>query len=199
MIQKTTNKRNTLNVLVVCIMLMATLLTACSSNEKTATSTKEDTTKVETAKQEITETAEQEEPEEGEIATPELTLEPTPVPTPDTESTLPGVEWIQTFNGMIDEPKLVVFNDETNKKVILEDMQEVEFTDDDTFAVYIPDGKGEVTKYYNFEEVEYFDSVVVMRKITSIIARGGYSCPTIVELEFDGQPMKLYCYLKLMG
>ena len=189
-------RKNTLALLAVMVMIIANLLTACSSSTSQPANAEKETTQV---KEETTEVKEVAEVEPTAEPTPEPTLEPTPVPTPDTESTLPGVEWIQTFNGMIDEPKLVVFNDETNKKIILEDMQEVEFTDDDTFAVYIPNGKGEVTKYYNFEEVEYFDSVVVMRKITSIIARGGYSCPTIVELEFDGQPMKLYCYLKLMG
>ena len=35
------------------------------------------------------------------------------------ESTLPGVEWIKTFDGVIEEPKMVIFNDETNKKVIV--------------------------------------------------------------------------------
>ena len=189
-------RKRTFVLLMAMAMNMVFIFTACSSGKVEMSVSETDTTKEETVKKEVEEAST---PEPTAEPTPEPTLEPTPVPTPDTESTLPGVEWIQTFNGMIDEPKLVVFNDETNKKIILEDFQEVEFTDDDTLAVYIPDGKGEVTKYYDFEEVEYFDSVVVMRKITSVIARGGYSCPTIVELEFDGQPMELYCGLKLVG
>lgn len=59
----------------------------------------------------------------------------------DMESTLPGVEWIQTFDGVIEEPKFVIFNDETNKKVIVENGQEVEFCDTDVFAVFFPLGK----------------------------------------------------------
>lgn len=58
----------------------------------------------------------------------------------DMESTLPGVEWIETFVGIIDEPKFVVFNDGTNKKVIVEDGQKVSFEESDTIAVYLPDG-----------------------------------------------------------
>ena len=206
--QKTTNKRkNILSVLVVISMLAATLLTACSSSEKTATSTKEDTAKVETAKQEITEPVEQEEPEAEEIATPEPTIEPTPeptpAPTPDIESTLPGIEWIQTFDGIVDEPKLVVFNDETNKKIIVEDCEEVEFYDEDTLAVYIPKDRGNVvTDDYlseSYEEIEYYDNIVTLRKIPSIISRGGYSSAGFVDIEFDGQPMRIYYLLKLMG
>ena len=33
----------------------------------------------------------------------------------DMESTLPGLEWIATFDGIITEPKFVIFNDETTK------------------------------------------------------------------------------------
>ena len=204
---KTNKRKNISSTLVVLVMAIVFLLTACSSSEKTNTSTKENSEKAEIPKQEITETVEQEEPKAEEIATPEPTIEPTPEPTPapapDTESTLPGVEWIQTFDGMIDEPKLVVFNDSTNKKVILEELQEVEFYDDDTLAVYIPKGRGNVvTNDYlseSYEEINYYDNIVTLRKIPSIITRGGYSSARIVDIEFDGKPMTLYCYLKLMG
>ena len=104
---------------------------------------------------------------------------------------------------LIDEPKLVVFNDSTNKKVILKELQEVEFYDDDTLAVYIPKGRGNVvTNDYlseSYEEINYYDNIVTLRKIPSIITRGGYSSARIVDIEFDGKPMTLYCYLKLMG
>ena len=204
---KTNKRKNISSTLVVLVMAIVFLLTACSSSEKTNTSTKENSEKAEIPKQEVTETVEQEEPKAEEIATPEPTIEPTPEPTPapapDTESTLPGVEWIQTFDGMIDEPKLVVFNDSTNKKIILEELQEVEFYDDDTLAVYIPKGRGNVvTNDYlseSYEEINYYDNIVTLRKIPSIITRGGYSSARIVDIEFDGKPMTLYCYLKLMG
>lgn len=204
---KTNKRKNISSTLVVLVMAIVFLLTACSSNEKTNTSAKENSEKAEIPKQEVTETVEQEEPKTEEIATPEPTIEPTPeptpAPTPDTESTLPGVEWMQSFDGIIDEPKLVVFNDSTNKKIILEELQEVEFYDDDTLAVYIPKGRGEViTNDYlseSYEEINYYDNIVTLRKIPSIITRGGYSSARIVDIEFDGKPMTLYCYLKLMG
>ena len=56
----------------------------------------------------------------------------------DMESTLPGGEWIETFNGIITEPKFVIFNDETKKKVIVENGQEVEFCDTDVLAIFFP-------------------------------------------------------------
>ena len=204
---KTNKRKNISSTLVVLVMAIVFLLTACSSSEKTNTSTKENSEKAEIPKQEVTETVEKEEPKAEEIATPEPTIEPTPeptpAPTPDTESTLPGVEWMQSFDGIIDEPKLVVFNDSTNKKIILEELQEVEFYDDDTLAVYIPKGRGNVvTNDYlseSYEEINYYDNIVTLRKIPSIITRGGYSSARIVDIEFDGKPMTLYCYLKLMG
>ena len=200
---KQTNKRRVfLSVLLVMVMLGATLLTACSSGKTAATQTKEEATEVKEDTDEVEQVKEEVvEPEPTAEPTLEPTPEPTPVPTPDMESTLPGVEWMQTFNGIIDEPKLVVFNDSTNKKVILEDLQEVEFYDDDTFAVYIPKDRGKIPEdyFFEFEEVNYYDSVVTMNKMPSIIKREGYSAAKYVDIEFDGKLMTLYCYLKLMG
>ncbi len=56
----------------------------------------------------------------------------------DMNSTLPGKEWMKTFDGIITEPKFVVFNDTTNKKVIVENGQKVEFEATDTLAIYCP-------------------------------------------------------------
>ena len=190
---KANKRKNNLSTLVAWIMAMAFLLTACSTGEKTNTSTNENSERTEKNEQEVTETA-----------TPELAIEPTPepspAPTPDTESTLPGVEWMQSFNGIIEEPKLVVFNDENNKKIIIKDSnQEVEFYDDDTLAIYIPDNNGKVVRELKFEDSECYDSVVIFKNISSSIMRDGYVSATIVDIEFDGKPMTLYCYLKLMG
>ena len=147
---RTNNKRrNILSVLAVLIMLMATLLTACSNQsaaapaKEEATEVKEDTAEVEQVKEEVAE--------------PEPTAEPTPEPTPepevskyegiDMESTLPGIEWLDTFDGIINEPKLVVFNDDTNKKVIVENGDTVEFSLTDTMATYVPADKESYPKY----------------------------------------------------
>ena len=140
---KTTNKRkNILSVLVVLIMLMATLLTACGSNKATAPSNDAETTKVETAQAEETDPAAPAEVEE--VTEVEPTAEPTPEDTKyagiDMESTLPGLEWIATFDNIaVDEPIIVVYNDETNKKVIVQEGDEVEFSkSSDILAFYTP-------------------------------------------------------------
>ncbi len=139
--------KNTLALLTVMVMLMATLLTACGSGKEANTSAAEDTTNVEAVKEaDSTETTETEEVAEVETAVEEPTAEPTPEPVVyegiDMESTLPGLEWIETFNGVIDEPKMVIFNDDTNKKVIVENGQEVEFvSDSDNLAIFYPKDK----------------------------------------------------------
>ena len=142
--KKRTIKRNILSVLVVMIMLMATLLTACSSGQATETPAKEETTKAEVTE----ETAEVEQAEE--VATPEPTEEPTPEPEVedskypgiDMESTLPGLEWLATLDEIVEEPLVVVYNDETNKKVIVNDGDEVEFSrSSDVLALYTPNNE----------------------------------------------------------
>ena len=114
-------------------------------------------------------------------------------------STLPGAEWILGFNNIIDQPKLVVFNDTTNKKVILENNQEVEFADDDTLAVYMPQNDGEVTRYLLFEEVSYSECVTMFRKMPKVIKRDGYVCPMCINITFEGEERILNANLKLIG
>lgn len=123
------------------------------------------------------------------ITTTQPTPEATPEPTPevvvyegiDMESTLPGKEWVHTFVGSIDEPKLVVFNDETNKKVIVEHQQEFEFGEGDRMAFYMPRGyaimgyqveKNNVTEFlisFNFAE----NSPIVEEAITAWVYLDG--------------------------
>lgn len=102
----------------------------------------------------------------------------------------------EEFNEMI-EPLLY-------RTIGVEDSnQEVEFYDNDTLAVYIPKDRGNIitNDYISelYEEIEYYDNIVTLRKIPSIMTRGGYSSARRVDIEFDGQPMVLFCYLKLMG
>lgn len=149
---KTIKRKNILSVLAVMIMLAATLLTACSSGETAAAPAKEEAPAVEASKEsepveqvkeDVAEPEATTEPETTEEAEPETTTEEPEVEAVvyegiDMESTLPGMEWMATFDGIIDELKMVVYNDETNKKVIVENGQEVEFSDTDTFAIYVP-------------------------------------------------------------
>lgn len=213
--KKTNKRKGILSELLVMTMIVTTLLTACSSDQASVTSTNEEIIKAEVTEETIEVEEEVADPavtekteitDEIEEATEEVTKNEDKIEVEedeyvriDMESALSGVEWIQTFEGIIEEPKLIVFNDSTNKKVILEDMQEIEFYDDDTLAVYIPKGRGKLIEYLNFEEAEYYDNIVTLRKMPSAIRRGGYSAAVCIDIEFDGKPMTLYCYLKLMG
>ena len=122
--------------IIAVLLIGGTLLTACSSSAEPTTETTTET--VETAKAE----------EVVAEPTPEPTAEPTPEPIPeviaydgiDMESTLPGLEWIYTFEGIINEPKFVIFNDDTNKKVIVENGQEVQVEKGDTIIIYRSEG-----------------------------------------------------------
>ena len=141
--KKRTIKRSILSALVVTIMLMAALLTACSSGQATETPAKEETTKAEV-------TEETAEVEQEEVATPEPTEEPTPeseaedskYPGIDMESTLPGLEWLASLDEIVEEPLIVVYNDETNKKVIVNEGDEVEFSrSSDVLELYSPNNE----------------------------------------------------------
>ena len=140
------NHRSSLIVVLSLVLLMAITLTACSSG-KTVEETKVSetvTTKEEVAEAEVAEV----ESEPTAEPTPEATAEPTAEPTPepivyegiDMDSDLPCKEWVETFRGVIEEPKLILFNDETNKKVIIEENGKVEPEEGDKLALYIPDG-----------------------------------------------------------
>ena len=79
------------------------------------------------------------EPEATVESTPEATEEPVLYEGIDIESTLPGKEWIETFVNIINEPKIVVFSDETGRKEIIEEGGIVTFNPDvDLIAVYLP-------------------------------------------------------------
>lgn len=194
-------KRNILSVLVVFVML-ATLLTACSSRETTETSAKEETTKAE-----VTEETPAVEQVEEEVATPEPTEEPTPEPVVyegiDMESTLPGEQWVASFYGIIDEPKLVVFNDETNKKVIIEEGQEVDFAPADKVAIYIPnEHEGYYVRNKNYMLLQsyfnYNSSGITVLDTLASNKKVGDSVPLEVEIEYDGADMTLSATLNVV-
>ena len=139
---RTTNKRkNMLSVLAAAVMLMTALLTACGSGQEAVPSTQAEASKVETETAKAEETAPAA-PTETKEAEP--TAEPTePAPEPvvyegiDMESTLPGLEWMATFDEIVNEPLIVVYNDDTNKKVIVKEGDEVEFSrSNDVLALY---------------------------------------------------------------
>lgn len=130
-------------------MMLTIFLSACGSDQAATPISEEEITEVVSDLEETTEPAEGEstevtEPEESaeiestEETAPETESEQVVYEGIDMESTLPGAEWIATFNWIITEPKFVIFNDDTNKKVIVENGQEVEFDDTDVFAIFFP-------------------------------------------------------------
>ena len=163
-------KRNRSKLIVAFTTLfMATMLMACSSTTETV----EETKVMEVAEVKETEST----PEPTAAPTPAPTAEPTPEPTAeptpepivyegiDMESTLPGEEWVETFVGIIEEPKFVVFNNETNKKIIVESGQEVEFEEGDTLGAFEPDGRilynyeGINIKEFRYNELHYYEFI----------------------------------------
>lgn len=144
---KTIKRRTILSVLLVFTMLMATILTACGSSQAAVPTSETETTEVENVKEEVTEPTESVEPEVAEeVVETEPTTEPetedSKYPGIDMESTLPGLEWLATLDEIVDEPLIVVYNDDTNKKVIVREGDEVEFSkSSDVLALYTPNNE----------------------------------------------------------
>lgn len=145
-------------------ILMITTLIACKSKEPSIL------TETITEKNPITTVEPTVEPTPD--PTPSPTPKPTPEPTPspaskptpepilyegiDMESSLPGKEWTETFHGIIEQPVFVVYNDTTNKKVIVEDGKSVEIADGDILAVFEPSGWNIIT--YDGKNIKSLDS-----------------------------------------
>ena len=179
---------------------MAMLLTACGSSKEVASASEAETTGAENVKEEVTEPAESAEPEVTEEV---VETEPTAEPTPETvvyegidmESTLPGEEWIATFDGIITEPKLVVFNDETNKKVIVENGQEVDFESTDKLSIYVP--KGEDSKVVK-KDINTFN-LVEGRTLSELsrVYKPGDTAITKNVVEYNGEEIELTATLNV--
>lgn len=153
--KKTRNQRNVVSMSVIMLMLAAGMLTACSNNKTEETTAVEGTEQVEEPAQDDATVTEQDQENEDTAASENVDeskaaenegAEETETQSVvyegiDMESTLPGLEWIESFNGVIEEPKLVIFNDDTNKKIILENGQKIDFSEGDNLLIYVPIGK----------------------------------------------------------
>ncbi len=140
------------SILAVLISLLMVTLTACGS-EATVEEAK-DSQIVIAEEAVVEETAAVEVAESEHVPAPETVPEPTVVETGeeateeapvyegiDMESTLPGEEWIKTFDGIITVPKVVILNDETGRKQIVEDGDVITINPDtDYIAIYLPGG-----------------------------------------------------------
>lgn len=191
-------------------LTLMTVLTACGSAQATGTDVEQETietTDITDTKEEITEQGEVTESEmPEETVEPEVTEEPAMEAVVyegiNMDSTLPGAEWVATFEGIIDEPKLVVFNDETNKKVILENEQEVDFSLTDKIAIYIPSGhKGGYVKNKGLifsANRNYNSSGYTVLEDLSSSKKVGDQVPLEVLLTYDDADMTLRATLNLV-
>ena len=137
------------------LLLLALVITliACGKSENVTTNDSADIENEVTAESDVQTDSEETSSNDIAVDTPSVTYEGI-----DFNSTLPGREWIQTtFPGVIDEPKIVIFNDETNKKQIVEYGEMILFDEADTFAMYLPDGAIIIESSYLSDGVTGYD------------------------------------------
>lgn len=205
-----TMKRHMAGVSAAMVLTIMTVLTGCGSAQTTGTDVEQETietTDITDTKEEMTESGEVTESEMSEeTVEPEVTEEPAMEAVVyegiNMDSALPGAEWVATFEGIIDEPKLVVFNDETNKKVILENEQEVDFSLTDKIAIYIPSGhKGGYVKNKGLifsANIDYNLSGYTVLEDLSSSKQAGDQVPLEVLLTYDDADMTLRATLNLV-
>lgn len=205
-----TMKQHMAGVSAAMTLTLMTVLTGCGSAQTTGTDVEQETietTDITDTKEEMTEPGEVTESEMSEeTVEPEVTEEPAMEAVVyegiNMDSTLPGAEWVATFEGIIDEPKLVVFNDETNKKVILENEQEVDFSLTDKIAIYIPSGhKGGYVKNKGLifaANIDYNLSGYTVLEDLSSSKKAGDQIPLEVLLTYDDADMTLKATLNLV-
>lgn len=142
-------QRNNYILLAITTFMVALLLVGCSS-EATAETVK---TEPEAVVNEDTPTVEEiKVPEEATIVKETVVEEPAEelyIPEGiDMESTLPGEEWVASFVGNVAEPVVVVYNDDSGRKEVVQATKEITINpDEDTIAVYWPE-EGMHTKYH---------------------------------------------------
>ena len=218
--KKTRNQRNVVSMSVIMLMLVAGMLTACSNSktEKTTavegteqvgepaqdnatiteTSTAQDQENEDTVVSENVEESASEKENEGaeETETQSVVYEGI-----DMDSTLPGLEWMDTFDGIIHEPKIVVFNDETNKKVIVENGDVVEFALTDTMATYVPADKESSPEYQFsccFENYECIGRYTVETELSNEYADVGITFRYANNIIYGDEKVNLWCKLKIL-
>ncbi len=133
--------------LVLCLGLMA-----CSKEESAVSDAVSTEAGIETNEAETEDIAVKVEEASAEIAeTTEAAMEDDGLYIPegiDIESTLPGEEWVASFVGKVAEPVVVIYNDNTGRKEVVQAGSEVTVNpDEDIFAVYFPETSMGATPY----------------------------------------------------
>lgn len=201
--KKTRKQKNAISMPVIMLMLAAGMLTACSNGKTEEATAVEGTEQVEEPAQDdatVTEqdqenedTAASENVDESEAAenegAEETETQSVVYEGIDMDSTLPGLEWIETFNGVIEEPKLVIFNDDTNKKIILENDQKIEFSEGDNLLIYAPIGKSAYLREGQsdpsiFDEITSEKNYQIMSKL-SVLVHDGDEIPLRYDITGD--------------
>ena len=201
--KKTRKQKNAISMPVIMLMLAAGMLTACSNGKTEEATAVEGTEQVEEPAQDdatVTEqdqenedTAASENVDESETAenegAEETETQSVVYEGIDMDSTLPGLEWIETFNGVIEEPKLVIFNDDTNKKIILENDQKIEFSEGDNLLIYAPIGKSAYLREGQsdpsiFDEITSEKNYQIMSKL-SVLVHDGDEIPLRYDITGD--------------
>ena len=201
--KKTRNQRNVVGMSVIMLMLAAGMLAACSNSKTEETTVVEGTEQVEEPAQDDAAVTEQDQENEDTAAsknveeskavesgaTEETETQSVVYEGIDMESTLPGLEWIESFNGVIEEPKLVIFNDDTNKKIILENGQKIDFSEGDNLLIYAPIGKSAYLREGQsdssiFDEITSEKNYQIMSKL-SVLVHDGDEIPLRYDITGD--------------
>ena len=159
---KNIKRRNNLILLAAMINLLSLLLVGCSSKGTTEPIKSEAETVVKEAPkvEEVVEEATVEEAVAEETVVEEK-AEDFYIPEGiDMESTLPGEEWVASFVGKVAEPVVVIYDDNTGKKEVVQAGSEVIINpDEDTIATYWPEkGMRTMTHAISITEVKRFDN-----------------------------------------
>ncbi len=148
------------------------ILTACGSKEEFKAGKETENVVVEEAVPEVTDSEAEETVAKDEVV-PETIVEETVVKELEKElyipeginmeSTLPGEEWVASFVGNVDEPVVVIFNDNTGRKEVVQNGSEVIINpDEDRIAAYWTE-QNMYSEPYNIsvKEAYSFDNYVI--------------------------------------
>lgn len=156
-------KKNQKYTIIITMMLALFMLMGCTLT-KTEDSKGEVPTTVQVENVEEVETKVSEEAATEESVVEE-TVEALYIPEGiDMASTLPGEEWVASFVGNVAEPVVVIYNDNTGRKEVVQANSEVTINpDEDMIAVYFQDkGMGETTHAISVKETKAEDNYHIL-------------------------------------
>ena len=149
--------------LIIITLMVSLMLIGCSSEATTETVktepeavVKEEAPKVEELETKVPEEVTVEEPSAEEIVVEEP-ADALYIPEGiEMDSTLPGEEWVASFVGNVAEPVVVIYNDNSGRKEVVQANSEVTINpDEDMIAVYFQDkSMGETTYAISVKETK---------------------------------------------